>query len=243
VAAAAPAEQPVTPELRAALEAAVKADGSSKSLATVAFVYLFLAIGLDSVNGYVPNVYDGCTPGRHGSALRAVHLVLRGRRGDGAHFEVQSTLPIGAGLGSSAAFATALAAGLLLWRARRGNDAPGTAVTGELINFWAFRSEQLVHGTPSGLDNYTSTFGTRLRSGRARGRSVADCQLVVLSRLHVSTRRRALVQERPSQAPGRVSARRPSTCMQRERRTLTLHALDPHPSGRAGAGRRRCGSC
>jgi len=52
VAAATPAEQPVTAELRAALEAAVKADGSSKSLATVAFVYLFLAIGLDSVMGY-----------------------------------------------------------------------------------------------------------------------------------------------------------------------------------------------
>ena len=70
---------------------------------------------------------------------------------------VQSTLPIGAGLGSSAAFATALAGALLLWRARGQPDA--APVTGEAINQWAFRSEQIVHGTPSGLDNYTSTFG------------------------------------------------------------------------------------
>jgi len=55
----------------------------------------------------------------------------------------------------------------LLWRARRSNDAPDTAVTGELINFWAFRSEQLVHGTPSGLDNYTSTFGRILHAEQA----------------------------------------------------------------------------
>jgi len=113
-------------------------------------------------------------------------------RGDGAHFEVQSTLPIGAGLGSSAAFATALAASLLLWRARRSHGAPDTAVTGELINFWAFRSEQLVHGTPSGLDNYTSTFGRMLHAELVSERQVANSGLV-FSRLYLSVRRRAVV--------------------------------------------------
>jgi mevalonate kinase len=89
----------------------------------------------------------------------------------GAHIKVESLgLPVGAGLGSSAAFSVAAASALL--ESVHGRDSQtsevvldGTKVQrpGEerltSINEWAFMSETLLHGTPSGLDNTTSTFG------------------------------------------------------------------------------------
>jgi mevalonate kinase len=85
-------------------------------------------------------------------------------------------LPVGAGLGSSAAFSVACAAALVrltLW-----NPASITSSSNEhdenekypehyqpnraqleMINQYAFYSEMLLHGTPSGIDNTVSTFG------------------------------------------------------------------------------------
>lgn len=107
-------------------------------------------------------------------------------------------LPLGAGLGSSAAFSVAVAASLLNLRAKvaynekfsflasrdqlaaflPGNsrlhgadnleggacvgDDGGICDTGDVlatVNAWAFASEMLLHGAPSGLDNTTSCFG------------------------------------------------------------------------------------
>ena len=79
------------------------------------------------------------------------------------------TLPVGAGLGSSAAFSVSTAAALLdaLEVLTRGSDAdanveeweaatpPAASLT--LINEWAFAAEMLFHGTPSGLDNTVAT--------------------------------------------------------------------------------------
>lgn len=70
-----------------------------------------------------------------------------------ATFAVTSQLPTGAGLGSSAAYAVCLSAALLRL-AGRGN---GPCL--EEVSAWAFRSEQVVHGTPSGIDNSICTFG------------------------------------------------------------------------------------
>ena len=90
-------------------------------------------------------------------------------------------LPVGAGLGSSAAFSVSAAGAFLEWSAL--HRLPGEpnalhAATSanpvilnqeqvhkpneerlHTINDWSFVSEQLLHGNPSGLDNTTSTFG------------------------------------------------------------------------------------
>ena len=80
-----------------------------------------------------------------------------------------SSLPPGAGLGSSAAYSACLAASLL--RYRHLVSEPSTAAGANpniggwaaadltLINSWAFQSEKIIHGTPSGIDNSISTYG------------------------------------------------------------------------------------
>lgn len=68
-------------------------------------------------------------------------------------------LPVGAGLGSSAAFSVALVAalfGLSLHSCPIGKPSPRQL---EVINQYAFYSEILLHGTPSGIDNAVSCYG------------------------------------------------------------------------------------
>ncbi|KAL3689875.1 hypothetical protein R1sor_016184 [Riccia sorocarpa] len=78
---------------------------------------------------------------------------------------VTSELPVGAGLGSSAAFCVSVSAALLtaarklelgsgesLWR-----DIIGTGL--DLVNMWAFEGEKIIHGKPSGVDNTVSCYG------------------------------------------------------------------------------------
>jgi len=69
-------------------------------------------------------------------------------------------LPIGAGLGSSAAFSVALAAACCLLRGAAPSpwQVPDAAQQ-RTINQWAFAAEVLLHGSPSGLDNTTSCLG------------------------------------------------------------------------------------
>jgi len=63
---------------------------------------------------------------------------------------VNSRLPFGKGLGSSAAIAVAIA--------RAFNEHFGLELDDERINAIAFESEKLAHGTPSGVDNTLSTY-------------------------------------------------------------------------------------
>jgi len=63
---------------------------------------------------------------------------------------VESRLPFGKGLGSSAAIAVAIV--------RAFDKALGIGLDDERINAVAFESEKLAHGTPSGVDNTLSTF-------------------------------------------------------------------------------------
>ncbi|KTA97153.1 Mevalonate kinase [Nakaseomyces glabratus] len=74
-------------------------------------------------------------------------------------FSVKSTLPIGAGLGSSAAISVSLAMAMLRLG---GKLVTGESLSGEdkaLINEWAFIGEKCIHGTPSGIDNAVATYG------------------------------------------------------------------------------------
>ncbi|KAJ1448756.1 ribosomal protein S5 domain 2-type protein [Pelagophyceae sp. CCMP2097] len=76
---------------------------------------------------------------------------------------VSHGLPVGAGLGSSAACAVATTAALL--EAAQ----PGAAADLQVVNMWAFAAEIVSHGTPSGLDNYVSCHGGGTVSCRGGG--------------------------------------------------------------------------
>ncbi|CAK8544675.1 unnamed protein product [Lathyrus sativus] len=78
---------------------------------------------------------------------------------------ISSELPLGSGLGSSAAFCVALAAALLSVTDSVSVDVAqqGWHTFGEkeldLVNKWAFEGEKIIHGKPSGIDNTVSTYG------------------------------------------------------------------------------------
>lgn len=105
------------------------------------------------------------------------------------NLSARSTLPIGAGLGSSASFSVCIATALLLLHQRisipplpepsrdpgaRSSTDPGhvhvshqgrkaiPSGVAEEVNRWAFVSEKVLHGTPSGVDNSVSVFGGAL---------------------------------------------------------------------------------
>ncbi|KAI7738574.1 hypothetical protein M8C21_032645 [Ambrosia artemisiifolia] len=82
---------------------------------------------------------------------------------------VSSELPLGAGLGSSAAFCVSLAGALLALSdaVAVDFDQKGWVSFGEkdqqLANRWAFEGEKIIHGKPSGIDNTVSTFGNMIK--------------------------------------------------------------------------------
>ncbi|XP_021624286.1 mevalonate kinase isoform X2 [Manihot esculenta] len=86
---------------------------------------------------------------------------------------VTSDLPLGSGLGSSAAFCVALSAALLAFSDSVTVDTKlqGWSIFGEsdleLLNKWAYEGEKIIHGKPSGIDNTVSTYGNmiKFRSG------------------------------------------------------------------------------
>ncbi|KAG8885652.1 cystathionine beta-lyase [Tulasnella sp. 331] len=88
-------------------------------------------------------------------------------------FTARSTLPVGAGLGSSAALSTCIASTLLLTHGRvlvPSDTQDNLSATTDMVNGWAFLAEKVLHGNPSGVDNAVSVHGgaiafTRTDSG------------------------------------------------------------------------------
>jgi mevalonate kinase len=81
-----------------------------------------------------------------------------------AIYTMRSTIPIGAGLGSSASICVCLSAALLLQiRVLAGphRDQPSVEAQVQIdrINNWAFVGEMCIHGNPSGVDNTVSSGG------------------------------------------------------------------------------------
>jgi mevalonate kinase len=98
------------------------------------------------------------------STFLYIFLSLGSQSFPGCLYTLRSTLPIGAGLGSSASISVCLAAALLLQiRTLSGPhpDQPGEEARTQLerINRWAFVGEMCIHGNPSGVDNTVSTQG------------------------------------------------------------------------------------
>ncbi|EIW84219.1 cystathionine beta-lyase [Coniophora puteana RWD-64-598 SS2] len=102
------------------------------------------------------------------------------------NFTTRATLPVGAGLGSSASYSACVAAAVLLNHRRLSipsqpvpsrpphADDPGhvhvshsgrralAPTAAEEVNRWAFVSEKVLHGNPSGVDNSVAVFGGAL---------------------------------------------------------------------------------
>ncbi|KAK0643027.1 ribosomal protein S5 domain 2-type protein [Cercophora newfieldiana] len=82
----------------------------------------------------------------------------------GCQYTLRSTIPIGAGLGSSATIAVCMSAALLLQLRTLSGPHPDqppeeARLQVERINRWAFVYEMFIHGNPSGVDNTVSTQG------------------------------------------------------------------------------------
>ncbi|KAK2748318.1 Mevalonate kinase [Myotisia sp. PD_48] len=91
-------------------------------------------------------------------------LSLGSRKTHAAIYTLRSTIPTGAGLGSSASVAVCISTALLLQlRTLSGPHEDQPADEAELqlerINRWAFVGELCIHGNPSGVDNTVSTGG------------------------------------------------------------------------------------
>ena len=83
--------------------------------------------------------------------------------------QIWSTLPVGAGMGSSASYSVALAAALLqavkpeicgAGNISSVDGEPGSVALRTEANKWAFECERLFHGAPSGIDNTVCSLGT-----------------------------------------------------------------------------------
>ncbi|KAL4878449.1 ribosomal protein S5 domain 2-type protein [Aspergillus karnatakaensis] len=98
------------------------------------------------------------------SAFLYLFLSLGSPQSAGAIYTLRSTIPIGAGLGSSASVCVCMSSALLLQiRTLAGphpDQPPDEAeVQIERINRWAFVGEMCIHGNPSGVDNTVSAGG------------------------------------------------------------------------------------
>ncbi|KAL8843614.1 MAG: hypothetical protein Q9170_000118 [Blastenia crenularia] len=98
------------------------------------------------------------------SAFLYLFLSLGSRDFPGCVYTIRSTIPIGAGLGSSASICVCISSAILLQlRALSGPHPDQPRDEAELqierINRWAFVGEMCIHGTPSGVDNTVATGG------------------------------------------------------------------------------------
>jgi len=143
------------------------------------------------------------------AALPLLHLYLgicgtHAQHGKGGWLRLPSTevvvasnIPVGAGLGSSAAFCVALAAAFLK------HCGVGDK---KVVNQWAFSGEKLIHGTPSGIDNAVATYGRVLlyRDGRITAQESAPNLDILLVDTRVPRSTKDLVagvKSRQSQTP------------------------------------------
>ncbi|KAJ6438751.1 Mevalonate kinase [Purpureocillium lavendulum] len=101
-----------------------------------------------------------------GSATSSLYLFLSlgSRHSLSVMYTLRSTIPAGAGLGSSASVCVCLSAALLpqsrvLSGPHPDQPLPEAKIQIDRVNAWAFVGELCIHGDPSGVDNTVSTGG------------------------------------------------------------------------------------
>ncbi|WWC58066.1 cystathionine beta-lyase [Kwoniella dejecticola CBS 10117] len=109
-----------------------------------------------------------------------LYMVMAGAESEApaVTFTATANLPISAGLGSSAAYSTCVASALLIAHSHIEKPGKDQSRVSEgdtnIIDGWAFLSEKVLHGNPSGIDNAVSVRGgavafTRSVGGRKGG--------------------------------------------------------------------------
>jgi len=99
---------------------------------------------------------------------------------------ISSSIPIAAGLGSSAALAVAITKGM--------SQFLGIYLSNDEINSLAYKSEEIQHGSPSGIDNSVITFGQPILFCKTKPIS----QIKIKSPIHIilaDTGKRTLTKE------------------------------------------------
>ncbi|CAF4804810.1 unnamed protein product [Pieris macdunnoughi] len=139
--------------------------------------------------------------GKQKNALIAIFYVFFGVFGGkeirGFEISFVSDLTIGAGTGSSASFAVCLAAALLRF-AKGSNESIINFEEKQLISQWAYNCERIMHGTPSGIDNTTATFGSLVVFCRGQKPNLLDLKLnlrILLVDTQVSRQTQVLAQK------------------------------------------------
>ncbi|RPD61166.1 cystathionine beta-lyase [Lentinus tigrinus ALCF2SS1-7] len=144
---------------------------------------------IDAIKARALPPEDKMPPKTHAAAIAFLYLYMMmtsaGSR-PSFHFVCRSSLPIGAGLGSSASFSVCIATALLILHGRielpavpppsrePTDNEPGhihvshggrRAIPPDIAdetNRWAFVAEKVLHGNPSGVDNSVAVFGGAL---------------------------------------------------------------------------------
>lgn len=105
---------------------------------------------------------------------------------------LSTQIPMGAGLGSSASFGACLSYAFILHSTSTDdNSYESSKVNLSLVNEWAFVSEQLLHGEPSGIDNSTAVFGGAIlfKSGQISKIQIPAFRIVLIdTKINRSTR-------------------------------------------------------
>lgn len=126
-------------------------------------------LNAELVNGLTPLLTTITSPLHYAAAYCFLYLLISLCHDcieGGLTFTVRSTLPIGAGLGSSASISVCLASGFAylgghIKPASLEKDSKIVKDSNEclFIDAWSYMGEKCIHGNPSGIDNAVATHG------------------------------------------------------------------------------------
>ncbi|XP_050668424.1 mevalonate kinase-like isoform X1 [Leptidea sinapis] len=161
-------------------------------------------IHLQKIDEFI-NKFLGNISGDQRNAIRGFLYLTSGILGgsnsglldQGLEVVLVSELTIGAGTGSSASFAACLAGGMIQFaRVKKSCGAKEFDESDRrLISKWAFNCEKIMHGSPSGIDNTTCTFGSLVAFRKGIEPQILDLRLnlrILLVDTRVSRQTRAL---------------------------------------------------